>query len=176
MKCPWCDSAGTWSGNAVAAAQKMSEELLAELAEAASPEIVVITGGEPTIHDLRPLADALHGRGLRVHLETCGAFPIPENFDWITVSPKSNKPPAEENWRRADELKFIITRENDLEIWERKFREAFPQKPFPKAAWLHPEWSAVSEKRLLAAIADFVRSRGNPWRAGWQLHKLYFVK
>lgn len=58
---------------------------------ACSPEgIVVITGGEPTDHDLIPLVDALTDARLRIHLETSGvreATGIP--IEWVTVSPKT---------------------------------------------------------------------------------------
>lgn len=52
--------------------------------------IAVITGGEPTDHDLVPLVDCLHSYGLRVHLETSGVRPI-EGYavEWLTVSPKT---------------------------------------------------------------------------------------
>lgn len=177
VRCPWCDSAGTWSGNAVGNAEKISAEDLANLAGTAKPEIVVITGGEPTIHDLNPLVDALHARGLRVHLETCGAFAIRGNVDWVTVSPKLNKLPLAENWARANELKFIITCEDDLEMWREMCNSQLSTRNSQlPTCWLHPEWSVVSEKKILAKISEFICSHGAPWRAGWQLHKLYFVK
>jgi organic radical activating enzyme len=51
--------------------------------------IVCITGGEPTDHDLLPLAESLHRAGFRVHLETSGVRSvIGYPLEWITVSPK----------------------------------------------------------------------------------------
>lgn len=172
LHCPWCDSAGTWSRDAVPAAKKMTEEELAALAVSSHADFVVITGGEPTIHDLVPLTTALRARALRIHLETCGAFPIVPAFDWVTLSPKRKKLPLAENWAKADELKFIITDADELAFWEHCFNAAALAQPFPQC-WLHPEWSRAGDPALLALIADFVRSRGFPWRAGWQIHKLY---
>lgn len=51
--------------------------------------ICVITGGEPTDHDLIPLVDRLTTKGMRVHLETSGVRPVTGMpIEWITVSPK----------------------------------------------------------------------------------------
>lgn len=52
--------------------------------------IVVITGGNPAIHDLSALIDALHMRGFIIHLETQGSIyqPWMTTLDHITISPK----------------------------------------------------------------------------------------
>jgi len=50
-------------------------------------QIVVITGGEPTTHDLAELIKALNGRH-RIHLETNGTGDIPDGVNWVSVSPK----------------------------------------------------------------------------------------
>lgn len=175
IRCEWCDSAGTWSRSAEdAGTERMSAADLAEKAAAATPDFVVITGGEPTIHDLAPLCDALHAKKLRAHLETSGAFPIRGNVDWITISPKVRRPPLAENLARASELKLIVTAPEDLVFWAEKI----PRGAVPASAsvWLHPEWSQRENPVVLNAISDWVRARGFPFRAGWQLHKLYSVR
>lgn len=172
IRCEWCDSAETWNRSAEeAGAARMSASELAELAAAAKPDFVVITGGEPAIRDLAPLCDALHAKNLRAHLETSGAFPIRGNADWITVSPKVRRPPLAENLARASELKLIVSAPEDLAFWSEKI----PRGAVPATApiWLHPEWSRREDPRVLGAISDWVRARGFPFRAGWQIHKLY---
>lgn len=52
--------------------------------------LVVVTGGEPTLHWDAPLADALRAAGFRVHMESNGTRPLRAPVDWLTVSPKSN--------------------------------------------------------------------------------------
>ena len=56
-------------------------------------EIVVITGGEPLMHDLGELTKELHAAGFKTHLETSGAYPLTGSWDWICLSPKKFKAP-----------------------------------------------------------------------------------
>lgn len=75
VHCPWCDSAGTWHPDYIPEkVERLSETKLAEEVSKTEAEFVVVTGGEPAIHDLKPLVDALHAIGRKVHLETSGAF------------------------------------------------------------------------------------------------------
>ena len=111
VHCPWCDSAGTWHPDYIPKQiQRLSAEALAAEVAQTQAECTVITGGEPAIHDLNPLTDALHAIGQPTHLETSGAFPIRGTFDWITLSPKRWKLPLDENVTRANEFKLIIDR------------------------------------------------------------------
>jgi 7-carboxy-7-deazaguanine synthase len=72
VKCTWCDSASTWHPQFVPKdLRRASAADLAAEAVAARPEFVVLTGGEPCIHDLAPLVEALRSVGLPAHLETC---------------------------------------------------------------------------------------------------------
>lgn len=174
IRCVWCDSAGTWGEVPPASLENLSAETLAAEATAACPDFVVVTGGEPAIRDLSPLCAALRSRGLRVHLETSGAFPIRGDFDWIALSPKTARLPLEENWARASELKIIVSRPEDIAFWSEKIarERVAPDAPI----WLHPEWSQRENSVVLDAISSQVRARGFPFRAGWQLHKLYAVR
>ena len=57
VHCPWCDSAGTWHpDHKPESVDRMNPDELADEAFMACPEIVVITGGEPAIHNLQNLA------------------------------------------------------------------------------------------------------------------------
>jgi 7-carboxy-7-deazaguanine synthase len=132
---------------------------------------VVITGGEPAIHDLTELTQLLHEKGLRVHIETSGSFPLKGNFDWITVSPKWWKLPLPEVLEAASEFKLIVEDEQSIEKWEAQLKPYLGQQ----SIWLHPEWSQSSNLLVLNSISAKVKTCGKPWRAGWQLHKLYAV-
>ena len=168
IHCPWCDSAGTWHPDYIPKkVERLTvDTLVAEVAKTKA-EFVVVTGGEPAIHDLQPLVDALHKMGRAVHLETSGAFTIQGDFEWITLSPKRWKLPLPENITRADEFKIIV--DHDGAIPEYVDVIGKTNKP----VWLHPEWSKRLDMVTLDTITDWVKAKGNPYRAGWQIHKHY---
>lgn len=175
VHCPWCDSAGTWHPDHIPArVERFSAQELAQAAAQVQPDFVVITGGEPTIHDLAPLTDALHAAGLRVHLETSGAFPLRGEVDWVTLSPKREKPPLPQMLDRADEFKLIADTPDALHHWAEVLKDTLARKG-GRSVWLHPEWSQRNNPQILSLITDWVKTHRYPYRTGWQLHKLYGV-
>lgn len=172
VKCSWCDSAGTWHPSyRPSSIPKEIPAMLAQAASASGCEFVVITGGEPTIHNLEPLTQALRIEKLPIHLETSGAFKIKGQFDWVTVSPKWAALPLPENIALAHEIKIIVEHSKSIHDW----LEAIPKIIDCSAVWLHPEWSKRDDPEILDAISCFVKDNGAPFRAGYQLHRLYNV-
>lgn len=172
IQCPWCDSAGTWHPDWVpATVERHSIDHLVGLARATRAEFVVITGGEPTIHDLGGLTSALRQASLPVHLETAGAFPLRGEFAWITLSPKWAKLPLVENLERANELKLIVEDPTSIARWWDKIGSSVRARD----VWLHPEWSQRDNPAVLRSISDWVKTHAGPFRAGYQLHRLYNV-
>jgi len=179
VKCPWCDSAGTWHPDHTPKDVEKAEvdELVSAVVQS-NCDFVVITGGEPTIHDLSHLTSALHQEKVPVHIETCGAFPFRGNFDWVTLSPKWWKLPLEENLSKASEFKIIVEDKSSIEKWVAEI----PLAKFGVPVWLHPEWSSISptanpvhKNGVLSSISQWVKKNGSPYRAGYQMHKLYDV-
>lgn len=177
QKCPWCDSAGTWHKDWVPKeVYKMDPEVLAMEARASGANIAVITGGEPTIFDLTPLTTALTRKGLQVHLETSGAYPIKGRFDWITISPKDKwaKPMLTSNLvNLASEVKLIIEAPGDFMYWDNVLFRMPEHLKIP--VWLHVEWSQRENLPLLNMMSNWVKMKGDPYRIGYQLHKLFRV-
>jgi organic radical activating enzyme len=170
VKCAWCDSASTWHPQYVPKqVRKATAEELAAEAKAADPQFVVITGGEPCVHDLGPLLAALQAVGLPAHLETCGAYPIAPGFAWVTLSPKWAKLPLAESLQRADEVKIIVEAPESITRWT----EAVGGRWSAPHVWLHPEWSQRANPAVLKAITDHIKAVGGVFRAGWQVHKPY---
>lgn len=102
LRCEFCDtdhSVNTLYGE---------EELLKEVMRYPCQR-VVITGGEPFIHDLKPLCYLLEGKGYYIHFETNGTFPHPDWVEmfWVACSPKTNAINAH-TVRCANELKFMV--------------------------------------------------------------------
>lgn len=170
VHCPWCDSAGTWHKDYIPKnVERLDAGILAERARASGAEFVVATGGEPTIHDLRDLTSELQDREMPVHLETCGAYEIKGDVDWITLSPKWQAMPLKENIEAASELKIIVENTSSIDRWMSAIA------PLPKAVpvWLHAEWSQRSNEMVLSSITEWVKANGAPFRAGIQSHKYF---
>lgn len=181
-RCPWCDSAGTWHPNYVPEVinQMTIEQLKAEAVQEPRVEFVVVTGGEPTHHNLDPLLDGMSVCEMPVHLETSGAYSFPsDRFRWITLSPKRWKMPTFENWTRPDEMKFIIESPEDIEFYTTAMRKGLLDVGFLSAEtppiWLHPEWSHREDPIVLKAICEAVVNGRGLYRAGWQIHKEFLV-
>ena len=172
LKCAWCDSAGTWHPDWVPdRVERFSPPVLAERASQTKAEFVVVTGGEPTIHDLADLTTELRQRKMPVHLETSGSFPIRGDFAWITLSPKWAKLPLAENLERANEIKLIVEDADSAEKWWERLAPFVAEK----VVWLHPEWSKRNDPAVLNAISLAVKNQGKPFRVGYQLHRLFNV-
>ena len=112
LRCSWCDTRHSFDVDSA------TTYTTAELSETFSfkQPLVVITGGEPTLHDLGPLVRELHRQDKFVCIETNGTTPIPVEWgiDWITVSPK---PQSEYTIAcRADELKYVVDDHFKLEF------------------------------------------------------------
>ena len=159
--CPWCDTKESW--DASWHPEWRVDDLVAEL-EKEAVRTVVITGGEPTTHPLRPLTDALKGAGASVHLETSGAYPLSGRFDWICLSPKRFSPPQEPYYALADELKIVVHNERDLRWAE---EEAEKVRADCKL-FLQPQWGRVEQSNEL--ILSYIR-RNPEWRISVQTHK-----
>lgn len=177
VKCDFCDSAGTWHPDYIPKhIERFTVEELVKQTQASSIPRVIVTGGEPTIHDLTDLCHALRSKRISVHLETSGAFPIKGNFDWITLSPKWAKLPLTDNVFRASEFKLIIEHPEDIEKWTKQLEEIAKGISLEHyVVWLHPEWSQRNNPEILKAISQAVLKFPTLYRAGYQIHRLYNV-
>ncbi len=94
-------------------------ELVDEIAQVGGDcRWVCFTGGEPTIHDLQPVCDALHARGYQLQIETNGTRPQPEwQIDHVTVSPKQPQGGRLHPWyeSHATEFKYVVDSPDDLD-------------------------------------------------------------
>lgn len=159
--CVWCDVKESWD------AEKFDnvsiEDLRIKVKETAS-EIVVITGGEPLMHNLDALTKELQDAGLKTHIETSGAHPLSGSWDWICLSPKKFKAPLPEVPRHANELKVVIFNKSDF-AWAEKY--AALVGPECKL-YLQPEWDKAAQ--ITPLIISYIKE--NPqWELSLQIHK-----
>ena len=159
--CVWCDVKDSWDADKH---PKMSTDEIVGIASSFPGKIAVITGGEPCMHDLTYLCNALHAAGLRTHLETSGAHPLSGDLDWITLSPKKFKVPLLESRQKADELKVVVFNKSDF-----KWAEEHAAKVSEKCRlYLQPEWSKRDEMTPL--IIDYIKQHPQ-WQLSLQSHK-----
>jgi 7-carboxy-7-deazaguanine synthase len=161
VKCVWCDVKDSWNVNAHPSVA--ISEMVGRAANSGT-RIVVITGGEPAMHNLENLTGLLKKAGLRIHLETSGAYPLTGNWDWVCFSPKKFMAPHPSIPQKANELKVIIFNRTDFE-WAEEFAS---QVASDCALYLQPEWS--KEKEVLPIIIDYVKAHPQ-WKISLQVHK-----
>lgn len=159
--CVWCDVKESWDADKHPHIE--IERLVSEVSEH-SGRIVVITGGEPTMHPLDDLTDALKSAGFKTHIETSGSSPLTGTWDWICLSPKKFKSPLPEILPQAHELKIVIYNKSDFE-WAEKF--AVSVSPDCKL-YLQPEWSKA--EKMTPLIIDYVKEHPQ-WQISLQIHK-----
>lgn len=159
--CVWCDVKESW--DRTKHPDRTIEELLTEIRKTPA-RLVVITGGEPLMHDLGPLTEQLKQAGYKTHLETSGAHPLTGTWDWICLSPKKFKAPLPAILPLAHELKVVVFHKSDL-AWAEQHAASVNEHC---ALFLQPEWDRSDE--MMGLIVDFVKA--NPtWRATLQTHK-----
>jgi len=158
--CHWCDVKESWNPDTHPPTD--IEKMVETAAKYANT--VVVTGGEPLTWNMQPLTDLLKEKGLKIHIETSGAYPITGHWDWFCLSPKKNKLPVNEAYTIANELKVIIHNKHDF-----IFAEEQAEKTNEKAIlFLQPEWS--QKEKMTPLIVDYVMA--NPkWRISLQTHK-----
>lgn len=159
--CVWCDVKESWDANQH---PKVPVNDIVEEAVKQPARLAVITGGEPLMHDLTSLCEALHEKGFSINIETSGAHPLSGQLDWVCLSPKKFKAPLPEIYQQADELKIIIYNKSDF-----RWAEEYATRMRPDCQlFLQPEWS--KSDKMLPLIVDYVKA--NPqWRISLQVHK-----
>ena len=159
--CVWCDVKDSWDADKH---PKYSIEQLVQEVKKTPTELVVITGGEPLMHNLDALTAALKAAGLHTNIETSGAHPLSGHWDWICLSPKKFKEPLPGILPHANELKVVVFNKSDFD-WAEKY--AALVSPSCKL-YLQPEWDKAAQVTPL--IIDYIKA--NPkWELSLQVHK-----
>lgn len=158
--CHWCDVKESWD-----AKLHPPTEIKSIISEANKySDTIVITGGEPLMWNMEPLTNGLKAKGISIHIETSGAYPITGHWDWFCLSPKKNKLPTKEASARADELKVIIHNKDDFRFAEEQAKRVGKDC----VLYLQPEWS--KRDKMMPSMVDYVLQ--NPrWKVSLQTHK-----
>lgn len=159
--CVWCDVKESWD------AEKhphMTVEGIVAAAMAHPGRLIVITGGEPAMHDLTALTNALKQNGFTINIETSGSSPLSGTLDWVTLSPKKFKAPLQSALDKADELKVVVFNKSDFKWAE----EHAAKVPAHCKLYLQPEWS--KKDNITQTVIDYILEHPQ-WELSLQTHK-----
>ena len=163
--CVWCDVKESWDADKHPLLK--IEDLILNISKT-SAQMVVITGGEPLMHNLDELTKGLKSAGLKTHIETSGAYLLSGSWDWICLSPKKFKAPLPGIIPLVHELKIVVFNKSDFD-WAENY--AALVSPDCKL-YLQPEWSKATEMTPL--IIEYIKA--NPkWELSLQIHKYIHV-
>ena len=183
--CSWCDTKHTWD---VLEKNRVAPELVIQVdgeigrwSELTAEELinffmrkgfnakhVVITGGEPCIHDLTELTSQLNSQGYGTQIETSGTFEvICSDKTWVTVSPKVNMKAGmavlTQALERADEIKHPVATSKHIDDLDELLEGI---ELYGKTICLQP----ISQKPRATELAMKTCIERN-WRLSIQTHK-----
>lgn len=161
LHCPFCDT-DHQSGH------EMTEEEIVARAIEVPARHVVITGGEPSLFLTESLVDKLHAAGKYVAVETNGTHPLPDNVDWITLSPKD---------AFVEGGAPVITRCNEIKV-------VFDGSPLPDYGHIHTDHRFLQpcdkgdvelNACIVKAAISYILSHPE-WRLSLQTHKIINIQ
>lgn len=159
--CVWCDVKDSWDASKH---PLLTIDELVTTVQKTPGKLVVVTGGEPLMHNLDALTAALQQNGFETNIETSGSSPLSGHWDWICLSPKKFKAPLPEILPVANELKVVIFNKSDFD-WAEKY--AAQVSPSCKL-YLQPEWDKAAAMTPL--IIDYIKAHPQ-WELSLQVHK-----
>ena len=159
--CVWCNVKESWDASDH---PRMTIDELVAAVEQTPAKLVVITGGEPLMHNLDSLTTALQQKGYETNIETSGAHPLSGSWNWICLSPKKFKAPLPGILPHANELKVVVYNRSDFD-WAEQY--AALVSPSCKL-YLQPEWDKADQVTPL--IIGYIKEHPE-WELSLQLHK-----
>lgn len=163
LQCSFCDTTHQ-------SFTDMSEREIADVVAQYPAQHVVITGGEPSLQLTALLIELLHKLDKEVAVETNGTHILPENVDWITLSPKDAfiaSPAAKVVLKRCNEMKVVFTG-NGLPNYDNIACDHYFLQP------CDVDDAELNKKIIKATIAYCLQHP--KWRLSLQTHKLLGIR
>lgn len=180
LRCNYCDTA--YSLTLADTVEALTLEELLDRIRQFPWKKVTLTGGEPLLHPVFPLCQALAAEGYEVNIETNGAVPLFESrpqglfytMDFKCSGSGMKSHMREENFAmlgKEDVLKFVVSSEEDMgemvEIIHRHFHQGHDPEFF-----VSPVWGRITP----AALVEYVRTHQlADVRVQVQLHKIIWA-
>lgn len=109
FRCTWCDTPHAVLPTMVRASKRLTEDEILDALQALpeGPSLVVVSGGNPALHELGPLCERIHEQGMRVAVETQAT----KYKNWLRMVDRlclSPKPPSSEmQFIPADFMEYL---------------------------------------------------------------------
>ena len=185
--CHWCDTKHTWEIDQNASvhipimlekkedSNSYSDMTVAELLgviKSFHAQHIVLTGGEPCLHNLLPLTTTLYEQGYSVQIETSGTHEIKSHAScFITISPKLDMAGGMALLRSclalADEIKYPVGKLEDVV----KLENQVLAHAICSNIWLQPLSQSKKATDLCIEQATI-----NNWKVSIQTHKFLGVR
>ena len=162
LGCPFCDT------DFLQGKEMSDDEIIAEVIKNPA-SLVVITGGEPSLQLTYAFVEKLHDAEKYVAIETNGTHVIPDNVDWVTVSPKQSYvgEVGSPVLHHADEVKVVFDGINDINDYGIVAKHYYVQ-PCDTG-------DEKRNKEIINQCIQFVKE--NPiWKISLQTHKMLNVR
>ena len=165
LRCSFCDTQHqAWT-------MMSTQEIVDEINKYPMAPLVVLTGGEPSLFIDEAFVEELKQQtGKRIAIETNGTRPLPNNLDWVTLSPKTVFEGGDLEpcvLKACDELKVVYLGQDlaQYEIIEAKHR------------FLQPCFVEDEDQRKvnMKACVDAVKDHPN-WRLSLQIHRILNIR
>ena len=146
------------------------ELLVGELAQSMSEyapncKNIIWTGGEPAQQLTAEIVEYFKNLGYYQAIETSGLFAVPDNLDWISVSPKVAEHVVKKNFGRVQELRYV-----------RHKSQSIPQPAIAAEHYYlspHSDGFDINSENLKHCIE---LCKQNPqWKLSVQMHKFWRV-
>ena len=163
LRCPFCDTQHAKH------TEMTISEIVAEI-DRYPAETVILTGGEPSLVVDKEMVEAIKAGHRFVAIETNGTHQLPDNIDWITLSPKfdvGGQEDAKVVIPLCDELK-VVYRGQDLSQYDGIATNLRFLQPIDTGN------DAMNRSICAATVRACLE---NPkWRLSLQIHKLLNIK
>ena len=163
LRCPFCDTQHAKH------TEMTISEIVAEI-DRYPAETVILTGGEPALVVDKEMVEAIKAGHRFVAIETNGTHQLPDNIDWITLSPKfdvEGQEDAKVVIPLCDELK-VVYRGQDLSQYDGIATNLRFLQPIDTGN------DAMNRSICAATVRACLE---NPkWRLSLQIHKFFNIK
>ena len=165
LRCAFCDTqhqVGTMMS---------SQEIVNEVNKYPIAPLTVLTGGEPSLFiDEAFVAELKQKTGKRIAIETNGTRPLPNNLDWVTLSPKSAFEGGDLEpyvLTTCDELKVVYLGQDLAQYKDIEAKHRFLQPCFC-------EDETQRKANMKACVEAVMQNPG--WRLSMQIHRILNIR